>query len=176
MRKVRLYIATSLDGYIARTDHGLDWLPQGSPDQDYGYADFLAGIDILVMGRKTWEQVKSFGEWPYGQKKSYVLSRKLKELKDEHVSLVTEPVPQFISNLKKQTGKDIWLLGGGEIVKEFLAYDLIDTFEIFVVPILLGAGLPLFPAGFPERKLMLAGSKQFDSGLMLSYKRKAGKV
>lgn len=165
MTKVILYIATSLDGFIARKNGDVDWL---FADQDYGYSEFYKKIGIVVMGNKTYKQALSFGE-SYSGKECYVFSRK-KKGKNGNAVFVSGDVRKFVKKLKD---KNIWLAGGAEIIKEFLRYDLIDDFMIFVHPILLGEGIPLFKGSFAEKKLKLVNIKRYSSGLVsLHYKRK----
>ena len=168
MRKLVLFIATSLDGYIARPDGGIDWL---FSDQDYGYTEFFAGVDTVIMGRKTYDLSLSFGEYPYQGTRGFVFSHTLKG-QNENVTFIPINIAGFISELKRGSGKNIWLVGGAQIVAECVRHDLIDDFIISVHPVILGEGIPLFPPGLPERKLELRGSKHFSSGLVqLSYKR-----
>ncbi len=170
MRKVRLFIAASLDGYIAGKDNELGWL---YTDQDYGYTEFIGGIDAIVLGRKTLDVVASFGEWPYGDIPGYVFSRHdTTEAPYPQVRVVNEPVDRFIAKLRREPGKDIWLAGGGELVAEFLRHDLIDEFAVSYHPILLGAGVPLFPGGYPTRHLDLKQVQPYESGLLqVTYAR-----
>ncbi|MCX9012182.1 MAG: dihydrofolate reductase family protein [Candidatus Methanoperedens sp.] len=169
MRKVVLFIASSLDGYIARTSGDVDWL---FTDQDYGYADFLAGVDTVIMGRRTYEQALSFGEYPYKGKQGFVFSRTRKEKRDEHVAFISGGIASFIEGLKKSTGKNIWLVGGSEVIHSCMSHDLIDEFVISVHPIILGDGIPLFRSPLPMRKLSFRHCKTFDTGLVqLTYVR-----
>ena len=164
-----LYVASSLDGYIAGPKGEIDWLFH---DQDYGYNEFFATIDTVVMGRKTWELSRSFGPWPYGKAKSYVFSRTMYGESDERSIFVHEEIGPFIRQLKNQPGRDIWLVGGGQITLEVLKEDLVDEFVISIHPILLGGGIPMFPPGFPRIKLKFAGSQDYGSGLcQLTYER-----
>lgn len=154
MRETILYIASSLDGYIAREDGSVDWLEQfPNPDEnDYGYTAFLAGCDTLVMGAGTYTTVLSFGiEWPYADKDVYVLSSRTGL---EITTPRTQRVPDMESWIRTKNelaGKDgnCWLLGGGKLVRSFLEYRAIDRILLTQFPILLGAGIPLFPATFP---------------------------
>lgn len=169
MRKVVLYIAISLDGYIARRSGEIDWL---FSDQDYGYTKFLGAVDTIVMGRKTYEQVLRFGEYPYKGLECFVYSRKLVG-RNENVSFVSEPPASFITKLKQRPGKDIWLVGGAELASECVKHDLIDEYIISVHPIILGQGIQLFPPPLPELWLELIDAESFSSGLVqLSYQRK----
>lgn len=171
MRKVVLFIATSLDGYIARTSGDIGWL---FTDQDYGYTDFLASIDTIIMGRRTYEQALSFGEYPYKDKQGFVFSRTHKEEKDEHVTFISGDIAGFVEGLKRDTGKNIWLVGGSQVIHSCMGHDLIDEFIISVHPIILGDGIPLFRAPLPERKLNFLHCRTFDTGLVqLTYVRHA---
>ncbi len=155
MRKVVLGLGISLDGYIARKDGAVDWL---SMDWDYDWTAFFKTIDVVLMGRKTWEvalgmnskkksktKSKSKAKNPYGAMETYVFSRNLKESGVEGVEVVSENLKEFIENLKAKDGKNIWLSGGGELAKSFLDRDLVDEIYLGVTPLLLGSGLPLFP-------------------------------
>jgi dihydrofolate reductase len=175
MRKVVLFIATSLDGFIARPDGGIDWL---FSDADYGYAAFFDSIDTVVMGRKTYELSLSFGPpYVYEGKASYVFSRTNAGTKDEHAEFIAGSSKDFIHSLRARAGKDIWLVGGAELVRDFLAEDLIDEFVISIHPIVLGAGMPLFPADARELSLTLKNSIAFESGLVqLHYERMRASV
>ena len=142
-----VYIATSLDGYIATPDGGVDWLmdipnPTGS---DYGFAEFMSGIDALVMGRNTFEKVLSFGQWPY-DKPVFVLSRTLQTV-PEHlagkVEIVRDDVVPLVSALNERGHVDLYI-DGGRVIQSFLKADLIDEMIITRVSILLGDGVPLF--------------------------------
>jgi dihydrofolate reductase len=142
-----VYIATSLDGFIATVDGGIDWLneipnPQKS---DYGYAEFISGIDAIVMGRRTFEKVLTFGEWSY-DKPMFVLSNSLttapEHLKDK-VEIVRGEISEVISMLNQRGYSDLYI-DGGKVIQSFLNEDLIDVLIITKVPILLGDGIPLF--------------------------------
>jgi dihydrofolate reductase len=169
MRKVVLFIASSLDGYIATKSGNVDWL---FTDQDYGYKDFLASIDTVMMGRRTYEQVMSFGEYPYKRIKSFVFSRTHEGESDENVTFISENIENFVKGLKNDSGKDIWLVGGSEIIQIFMNHDLIDEFIISVHPIILGKGIPLFRISLPMRTLSFQHSRSFNTGLVqLTYVR-----
>lgn len=170
MRLVKLFIACSLDGYIARDDGGIDWL---FADQDYGYSSFFSSIDTVVMGRHTHDLALSFPVYPYADKTVFVFSRTHPAGEDERGASFTSESPEdFVSRLRDDPGRDLWLVGGGQLVRAFLDHDLIDQFEIFVHPVLLGSGLPLFPRGAARTNLRLEGVTPFVSGLVqLSYTR-----
>ncbi len=169
MRRVILFIASSLDGYIARTSGAVDWL---FTDQDYGYADFLAGVDTILMGRRTYEQVLSFGEYPYKGIQCFVFSRTHGGERDEHVTFISDNIESFVKGLKSGTEENIWLVGGSDVIQSFMSHDLIDEFIISVHPIILSDGIPLFRAPLPMRKLSFQKCRAFDTGLVqLTYTR-----
>lgn len=171
-RKLLLFIAASLDGYIARLDEGIDWL---FDDADYGYSDFYAQVDTVLMGRKTYELSISFSDDPYPGCQSYVFSRSLTPPADAAVTLVQGDPTELVQRLRQQTGRHLWLVGGGQLVQQCLAADLIDEIILSIHPILLGAGIPLFPSGFPERRWQLINSQAFESGLLqCRYRRDRG--
>ncbi len=168
MRKLILYIASSLDGYIARTSGDVDWL---FTDQDYGYTDFLTRVDTVLMGRNTYKQILSFGEYPYQGTQGFVFS-KMHKNNDSFVEFVSSDLVPFIQNLKSSTGKDIWLVGGGQIIQPCLQNDLIDEFIISLHPIVLGGGIPLFPSPSTTKTLTLQHCQTFETGLVqLTYIR-----
>ena len=142
-----VYIATSIDGYIADKDGGLDWLTEiPNPEKsDFGFGDFLNSIDGIIMGRKTFEKVLTFEEWPYS-KKVFVLSRTLKVVPTDlinKVKIINGKLTQIISNLKQKGFLNLYI-DGGKTIQSFLREDLIDEMIITQVPILLGNGIPLF--------------------------------
>jgi len=170
-RKIVLAASISLDGYIARPDGALDFLQEA---EGLDFAKFMARFDVCVMGRKTYEASIALGGeamFKAGGAEYYVFSRTLPPGKRDYVTFVNEPIESFVERLRAQTGKDIWHMGGGEVVRAFLALDLIDEVGIGVVPKLIGAGLPLFPAGFPERHFKLIEAKQYGPVMGLTYER-----
>ncbi len=171
MPKVILFIATSLDGYIAGPAGEIDWLFH---DADYGYTPFFDSVEVLVMGRKTYELSLSFGEWPYGDKPAYVFTRGTPP-DDARVRFVAGDAAGLIAGLRARANKNIWLVGGAALVSTFLQQGLIDEFVISVHPLLLGAGIPLFDPGVPRLGLRLAGVTPFESGLVqLRYTTETG--
>jgi len=173
-KNITLYIATSLDGFIASKNGSVDWLsPYENGQEDYGYKDFLKKVGIVIMGNTTYKQVLTFGEFPYKGKDCYVFTRDKEKCKDENVTLVSKNAKDFISQLNLNDNKNIWLVGGASIIDEFLKFDLIDEFIITIIPILLGEGIPLFKGRSSEKNLELIDVKTFDTGLVqLYYKRK----
>ncbi|MGK0465974.1 dihydrofolate reductase family protein [Clostridium sp.] len=175
-RSVILYIAISLDGYIAKSNGAVDWLSGNgdNPNIDNGYDDFYSEIDTVVMGRITYEQVineLSPDIWVYEGKKCYVATRRKCEF-DSRAEFISEDIVGFIKNLKTQHGKDIWLVGGGKLIEQFVKQDLIDKYIITIIPTILGDGIPLFLNENPEIKLRLIETKNTDGMVELSYVRR----
>ncbi len=165
-RKVMLYIAMSLDGYIAKPDDDLGFLSIVEKEgEDYGYADFVSTVDAVIVGRKTYDKVLSMGfDFPHSDKDAYIVTRTPREPIGS-VKFYTGSLPALVADLKAKQGKHIFVDGGAGIVHELLKYDLIDEFYISIIPILLGEGISLFKNGRPELKLKLMSTKQFDMGL-----------
>jgi len=142
-----VYIATSLDGFIATKDGGIDWLLEiPNPDQsDYGFAEFMSGIDAVVMGRITFEQVLTFGDWPY-TKPVFVLSQTLDVVpagSAGEIEIVSGDIRSLVDQLKKRGFRNLYV-DGGRTIQSFLEEDLIDEMIITRIPVLLGNGIPLF--------------------------------
>lgn len=168
MGKIRLFIASSLDGYIARTSGAVDWL---FTDADYGYSEFFTQIGAVIMGRKTYEQVLSFGEYPYSGKQSFVASKTLVNQRDKNVQFVGDNLSEFITEMQASSSDDSWLVGGGELIYHFLLNGWIDELILAIHPIILGAGIPLITADPNlETVLDLQKVKAYESGLVqVSY-------
>jgi dihydrofolate reductase len=171
MRKVILYIATSIDNYIAKKDGSVDWL---FSDQDYGYQKFERSVDTVIMGGTTYRQVLSFGEeYPYAHKISYVITRDVSYQSTEDVKFIHHDVIDHIRELKEKPGKDIWLIGGSEINTIFLINDLIDELWIYQHPVILGEGIPLFQESNATTWFKLHDLEEFDTGMLkMVYIRK----
>ena len=163
MTKVKLYIATSLDGFIAERDGGVGWL---FTDGDYGYAAFFESVEALIMGRHTYEQVLGFGEWPYEEKPAYVFTRSAPGGEHPHVEFVSSGAGTFVEELRRRSTKDIWLVGGAALVTAFRKLGLIDEYVLSVHPVLLGDGIPLFERPQPREGLRLQEVHSFESGLV----------
>ncbi len=174
MRKVVLYIATSIDGYIARSDGSLDWLENAdTEEEDYGYDEFYDSIDTVLMGNSTFRQILSFDvEFPYEGKRNIVFTRG--EAGELPEATVTNRDPrELVRELKKEKGEDIWLVGGGTLNAALLTADLIDRMIITVVPVVLGTGIKLFEGSAPELPWELTGADAYDNGfLQLTYERR----
>lgn len=166
MRKVVLGAGMSLDGYIARLDGSVDWL---KPDPEYDFGAFFKTIDAAIMGRKTYDVFK---QGPQLNMDTYVYSREQPAGRRDGVEFTSMDPSDLVRVLKAGQGKNIWLAGGGEMAREFLKADLVDQIDLGLVPVLLGEGIPLFPAGFPQREFKLASQQAYKSGMLaLSYSR-----
>jgi dihydrofolate reductase len=174
MRSVILGLGVSLDGYIARPDGTFDFLFM---PKDFSMAEFFAGVDTAIMGRKTYEVSKAMSGAADAGKSgpkitNYVFSRSLPSGEREGFIFVNQSPESLINTLRKAQGKNIWLTGGGQIARDFLIADLVDEIHLGVVPVLIGAGLPAFPAGFPQRNFELLENKSYSRGLIsLKYIR-----
>jgi dihydrofolate reductase len=171
VRKIILFIATSLDGYIARENGDIDWL---FSDQDYGYHKFYDSIDTVLLGGKTFRQVMGFGgDFPYATKNCYVFTHDVSNESNDEVTFIHHNVADFVSDLKNENGKDIWLIGGSQINTILLNEGLIDEMRIFMHPVILGSGIPLFQQVALESWFKIHDVEEFESGLIqLTYNRK----
>jgi dihydrofolate reductase len=171
-RKVILYIATSLDGYIAKPNDDLSFLSIVEQEgEDYGYTDFVHTVDTIIIGRKTYDWVMTqVSEFPHADKKIFIITRT--ERKNAgNTTFFSGNLKDLILRLKNEPGKNIFIDGGAELVNGLLKEKLIDEFIISIIPILVGSGTKLFTDGRPEQKLQLLSTKQFDKGLVqLHYK------
>ena len=176
MRKISLFIAMSLDGYIAKPNDDLSFLKIVEKEgEDYGYAEFTARIDTIIIGRKTYDYVlKEIGASHYdnGQRDVYVITR-TERPQVGRTTFYTGNLTELVDRLKSESGKNIYCDGGAEAINELLKHDLIDEFIISVIPVLLGNGTRLFKDGRPEEILEFITTKTFETGLtQLHYKRK----
>jgi dihydrofolate reductase len=167
-----VYIATSIDGYIATADGGIDWLHDlPNPDNsDYGYSQFIANIDAMVMGRRTFEKVQTFGEWPYAVK-VFVLSSRLTEVPPElagKIEFLSGSTGEIISTINSRGFNNLYI-DGGLVVQSFLAEDLIDELIVTRIPILLGAGIPLFGELVKPLRFTHKSTEVYDNSLVKSH-------
>lgn len=174
MRKLVVYIACSVDGYIAKTGDDLSFLSIVEKEgEDYGYAVFIKTIDTIVLGRNTYNWVTKNVPGHYGEKRTFVITHE-KKATEGNVHYYSGNLSELIQQLKQEeSDKHIFCDGGANIIKQLLQDDLIDELTISLIPVLLGEGTKLFQDGRPEQKLQLESSKSFDTGLVqLHYKRK----
>jgi dihydrofolate reductase len=168
--KCSVYIATSVDGYIARPDGGLDWLARVEAEgEDYGYAAFVAGVDALVIGRNTYDTVLGFGQWPYAGKRCVVLTRRPADPRDDVEFFEGEPGP-LLERLAQEAVRHVYV-DGGVVIRQFLAAGLIHELTLSVIPIVLGSGIRLFAGGEPELGLTLVACHSWPTGLVQLHYR-----
>ncbi|GEP91784.1 Dihydrofolate reductase [Chitinophaga terrae (ex Kim and Jung 2007)] len=172
MRKLSLFIATSLDGYIAKPNDDLRFLKLVEKEgEDYGYARFSSTIDTIIVGRKTYDYVlKEIGPSHYdnGQRDVYVITRSQRPGVGR-TTFYTGSLTELVKQLKSGEGKGIYCDGGAEIINELLNQEQVDEFTISIIPVLLGNGTRLFKDGRPEQLLDLIDVKTFDTGLTQLY-------
>jgi len=168
MAKVIVYIAASLDGFIADRDGGVGWLDDIDPseaDGDFGYVEFYDAVGSLIMGRATYDQVLTFGAWPYPGRPTYVFASNPPTGNHPNVELVSGDLKGFVDGLKMRSEQNIWLVGGGKLIASFRSQSLIDEYIITIIPVLLGDGIPMFPGNQTPGELRLVDVKWFNSGL-----------
>jgi len=168
--RASVFIATSLDGYIARTDGSLDWL--GVPDQneDYGFAAFMDLVDALVMGRNTYDAVVAMGEWPYGVKPVIVLTHRPLEIPAGFGGAVeaSDLAPLDLAEALDRRGIKHVYVDGGHTIRSFLEADLVGRMTITTIPVLIGGGIPLFGAQEGDVRLRFVDSIAYTNGLVQS--------
>lgn len=172
-RKLVLFIATSLDGYIATENDSLEWLFKVEGEGDNGYSDFYDTVDTVIMGRRTYDwlleqQLESF---PYEGKECYVFTRTLSE-DNEYVKFFSGDLVDFTKQLKDKEGKNIWVMGGGDLIHSFINEKLVDELIITVSPVLIGKGIPLFKEFDFELELTLKSINRFNQFAELRYEVK----
>lgn len=170
--KTSVFIATSLDGFIARLDGSIDWLNEANAvvpsGEDCGYSEFMQSVDVLVMGRKTFELVLTFDGWPYGDKKVIVMSSQplsIPERLPETVSVSSE-TPQALLERLSALGMQHLYVDGGVTIQRFLAAGLIDELTITIIPTLIGQGRPLFGPSKNDISLIHVATKAFEFGFV----------
>lgn len=176
MRKIILFIAMSLDGYIADRNGGVDWLngQDGSGETMDVYSEFVKGIDTILMGWNTYDQVTtklSPTEWIYADFTTYVITHKKLDSTDQ-IRFANENPADLLNRLKSESGKDIWICGGANLVWQLMQDDLIDEYYISVIPTLLGSGIRLFETLEKEIKLKLQRTQTYNGITDLIYTRR----
>ncbi len=177
MRKVILYIAMSLDGFIADEQGKVGWLlgeDAGYPG-DYGYEAFARNVDTVIMGRKTYDQIVtelSPDTWVYGGMKTYVLTHEKRKDRGEKIIFFSGRTSELVETLKKESGKDIWVCGGSEVVRELMGEDLIDEYRLSVMPVILGGGIRLFLGNHSSMYLHLKESRVENGVVCFTYVRR----
>ncbi|MGB4588666.1 MAG: dihydrofolate reductase family protein [Clostridiaceae bacterium] len=175
MKKIILYIAMSLDGYIAGENGELDWLDKFNDSKVFEKIDeFLMTIDTLIMGKGTYLKIVNDlakDDWPYPGKRCLVLTSDL-NIKDERIEVIHEFKKSYMESLKELGGKNIWLVGGGKTIEAFLEEDLIDEYQITVTPTILGKGIPLFRGEGKQNDLLLKNVELIGDLVTLTYLNK----
>lgn len=176
MRKIKLYIAMSLDGFIAGKDGNVDFLKgqEEGTDNEGTYQDFIKGIDTVLMGWNTYNQVVTVlspEKWVYENLETYVLTHRKCESSD-NVQFTDATIEELVDRLKSKDGKDIWICGGAGIVQQAISANLIDEFYISIIPTILGGGIKLFGSSDKEYKLKLISSVINDGIIELFYTRR----
>lgn len=170
-RKIIVYIATSADGYIARPDGDVEWLNRRTRNVDYGIGKFYSTIDTILWGRKTYDWLLSYSK-KHGKTKglfdtelaNYVFSRKPPKRAPPGVEFVKEPVKVFAQRLRATPGKQIWMMGGGGLIASFLDAGEIDEFDIHIIPVFIGEGIPLIAPRHRDVTLRLLSSRKYPDG------------
>lgn len=172
-RKLIFYGAISVDGYIARENDALDWLLGTEGEEEIGYSDFYATVDIILMGRKTYDQIliHSPDRFPYEGKQCYVFSRSVAGSNDV-VEFVSDDIVAFTKSLKAKNDQNIWIVGGGEVLHPLIHARLVDEFIIQVAPSIIGWGIPLFLPGDVDTRLILLDVRRCKQFAELHYEVK----
>jgi dihydrofolate reductase len=163
MRRVRYQVAASLDGFIAAPDGAVDWIPH---DPEFDFAALYSQFDTLLMGRRTFEDMKRAGMGGIPGMKSFIFSRTLSQADHPDVQMVGENPQEIVKQLRATPGKDIWVFGGGALFASLAEAGLVDTVEIAVVPVLLGRGTPVAPLT-SRLSLKLTGHSIYGTGIVL---------
>jgi len=170
------FLGMSLDGFIAGPDDELDWLErEGGPPEDHGFAAFFASVDALLIGRRTWEVVGRFPEWPYGGKRVFVLTHRPAEAR--HAERFLSGSPAEVLEALGEAGVRRAYVDGGRVVSQVLAAGLLDELTVSILPVVIGRGIRLFEDAGPERWLTLESHRAFAGGMVqLRYaaRRRAG--
>ena len=177
MKKTILYIAVSLDAYIADRNGSVDWI-KGQDDLDESedtFTPFFDSVDTVIMGKRTYDQIVtelSPNQWPYIGASTFVITHDDKSIDTEHIHFRNTSVCRLVDELREQSGKNIWICGGAQIAGQLIEKDMIDTYHIAVIPVILGGGIKLFETTEHKIDLTLAGSKEYNGIIELIYHRK----
>ena len=166
MATIRGYIAASLDGFIADRDGGIDWL-KPYEELELGYGEFVAGIRVIVMGRRTYDQIMSFGGgWPYARQQCLVVTSRALNDAPDNVHAWHKGIPALAGHLRALKGGDVWVVGGAMLQSALLDLGALDRLELFIMPVLLGRGLPLFRRLVNLRRVDLQSAQGLAGGVV----------
>jgi len=172
-RKIIAYLATSADGYIARPDGDVEWLNRRPDTIDYGMARFYASVDTILWGRKTYDWLlahhRKRGQTTglFDQSKThYVFSRTPPKRQADGVTFVSQPLKRFVKQLRATPGRHIWLMGGASLYASFLDAGAIDEFDIHLMPVFIGKGIPLIEPRRRDIELRLLSTRKFPDGVV----------
>lgn len=176
MRKVILFIAMSLDGYIADKNGKVDWLTGEREDveTDDGYENFVKDVDTVIMGWKTYHQIVtelSPEQWVYDDLQCYVFTKR-EHPSTQNIRFLSNDPCSLINEMKKEEGKDIWICGGADIIRQIMEEDLIDIYRISVIPMILGEGIRLFPGKGQKIRLNLEMVRNSNGITELIYRKR----
>lgn len=168
MSRVVYYAAASADGFIARRDGSVDWLDRFNAPE-LGYESFLARVGAVVLGRATYEQALAFGPWPYAPRPGLVVtSSAVQHLLDGVRAIAAGALPAEVRDLRRRVDGDVWIVGGGRTARACLDAGLLEELEVYVVPVLLGDGIPLLAPRAREVPLRLIETRAFESGVVMT--------
>ena len=163
--RVVYYVAASIDGRIADADHKVGWL-DAFGDVDLGFHDFFAKVGVVVMGRKTFDFVHNYGSWPYGDIPGVILTHSPLPDFEGPIRAYDGDLEALITELKQQTEKDIWIVGGGDAAAQFLGKGLLDEIEVYTMPVVLGDGPGLFSETPPDVQLQITETMTYPNGVV----------
>ena len=176
MTQIVYYVASSLDGYIATSGDGLEWLaPFEGGDEDYGYAEFYASVDVVLLGSRTYETALGFAAWPYPGKPAWVFSRRALEVADPDLTVTDRSPAEVVAALEARGVRRAWLVGGGTVAASFRSAGLIDEYVVSTIPVILGDGIPLLGACGPLEPLRHPGTVSYPSGVVQSRYVRSGR-
>ncbi|WP_025024744.1 dihydrofolate reductase family protein [Companilactobacillus nodensis] len=174
MRNVIFYGAVSLDGYLADDNYSLDWLFKYNDEKimKESYQPFFEQVDTVIMGRKTYDDLMRMSdEFPYPNTEVFVLSHR--KIDSKYVKQTDKPVDELVKELKEKSGKNIWIVGGGQIVSSLIEHNLIDTIQIQITPDLLGSGVKLFQHMNHASRFQTIFAKQYGELIDIKYQLKS---
>jgi dihydrofolate reductase len=166
------HVAVSLDGLIARPDGAVDWLLEEAPPEEFGLDSFYAGVDAILMGRGAYDAVRGMGAWPYADKRVLVVTHRAPEDAPRGVEARGGELGAIVAAIEAEGLGRVWVMGGGDLIRQMMALGRLDVLELGVMPRVLGAGIALFPAGTPDTRFRLVSCAARSGGAVhLVYKR-----